>query len=478
MVLVSAPSSSNHHYGFTKPPPRLQTSLAAAESFYTRRSGLSHFAHCKDVLDGAIGVGIVEPRVIDDQKETFDRRWANSILADLILYHVLNSNFRTVSPLPPALRHAELKHELDKFCQIIDLERSGAPLSDFIPLLNNSSRPPLALLARLADYIVTHDHAERLDGLITTKPSAFRVYDSMDAVQHAMRMDAKAAEALWAPIAELFGYPPLAGTIFQHAYQINHPEIHDLVARSTSSAAFRKRLELTQRSIADLTGRIQHDLRESGLDATISMRPMKHIGKIMRKVWRYVVRDFEEMEKRINAPEAGRDERRAAYIAQYGGLFSLERIHDWVTFRVILNAHQGQSLSELPNGRVEDAMQIANRIMTLQIERQVEVLRTVLRADGNPIDMVTTLENHRKANGYCADHWDTVLDRGDGVFPNTPLSFEVQLMTSASYQNAEKGGAAHYLYIGGNPDLMRTVDAAYHDILNNLLGSNGSSKKK
>src|SRR4030095_3381156 len=161
-------------------PPTLQRSVQTSRGFCSRHNALPLYDHCHDVLKTAASVGIVEGRIIKDPKKDQMRRWANSILAETILYHVLeHSGISSAKNLPLALLDERVMEELAIFCKLTALERSGADLSEFVPILSGG-RAPLALLAKIADYAVTHDSADIQKVVGPWDAPLFRVYTSKE----------------------------------------------------------------------------------------------------------------------------------------------------------------------------------------------------------------------------------------------------------------------------------------------------------
>ncbi|MFH0884618.1 MAG: hypothetical protein V1861_02830, partial [Candidatus Micrarchaeota archaeon] len=403
-----------------------------------------------------------------------ERRLVNSVIAETCLYHVVDSNnlatYQRVARsnhLPPALYDERVLREIDIFSKLTELERNGAQLSEFTPLLNNG-KPPLALLVKLADYAVTHTAENRLKGLIDPDHgSIFRAYDSIEHAHSSMRMDAIAGERLYAPVAELFGFPAIAGIILKHSFQINHPEIYSRVMEVMEDQALKQRLALTRGIVQQITRHLRVTLAEYGFEAEVTIRSVKSEGKVMRKTLRLLKYDFDaDAASKIISKE---DYPKAldSYVKNYIGSFDFERMSDLVAYRVKIQKYKGREIDSMGAEEKEHVLGIARAIMDGTLTIQGRVVSGGLAFQQEFID---------KDNGYKAYHWH-VSSMSGGTSPSlTPLNLEGQLKTEGWHQIAERGGAAHHYYIGGDTAFMDMLDTAYHTLLYQFIKGNGHSK--
>ncbi|VVC02577.1 Uncharacterised protein [Candidatus Bilamarchaeum dharawalense] len=444
-------------------PRSLNAIVRSAQNFYSQRGAMHYYEHAHAVLDTARRSRIVESSVLTDKKETMERKWANAALAAVSLYHVVERrNISSVIPdLPPELRNDRVLSELDTFCRITDTIRAGGTLQDLIPLLNGG-QAPLALLVVLSDYAVTHNTEDRLSGLIDPKhQSIFRCYNSFDEAFLSMRLDAMAGENVFAPVAELFGYPKLAGTILKHSYRVNHRPLYDFVNTIMTDEIIQQRLAITQRAVKELGRHIGAILREYGFEADLEYRPVKSEGKLMRKIYRILQ---EEHAHAIETPDAVTSTLLDNYLVNALPHFeSFKEIHDWSAARVILRRYKGKDIDNLSADEQAAVYELAKRV----VDFAVGVTAGQVRADYE-------YKFIQKDNGYKGGHWDIFPSphvSSDGFdLITTALNFEVQLKLHEWHEVAEHGKAAHYYYIGGDPAFMQTLNTAYHNIIHYVVG--------
>lgn len=443
----------------SKAPPRLDESIATARNFYQAHRAEPLFDHTWRVLQKACSVGIVEPKVIADAPRDMKRAWINSDLAEIILYHVVEferAKARGI-PLPTALCDEAIQRELTLFSELTRLDRSGAELRAYRPVLNNG-HAPLALPARQADYAVTHNMEERLEGLVTMEGSTmspiFRMYASAEEARQSMRAEAKAGELIYAPTDELFGYPLLAGDTLQHAYSVNHRAIYDHVMKSLGADQLQSQVMFTRFIVENLAQLIEMDLAGRDITATIMSRPEKHPGKIMRKIYRllrYEWKDSEEKQKGMALDD---------YIDAKVGKFDLAtRLNDMVALRVILDKFRGEDV---------DALEAETGLGPMG-EVNTTILDTMDRLLGNLLhDFDHAFEFKDKGNGYKAFHIDV-----EPIDEPRATRFEIQAKIWLWHDVAEHGGAAHHYYVGGNREFMDMVADTYRDIIH----ANGNCQK-
>lgn len=462
--------------------PSVNTSVQRARVFYSRCKAEPYYKHSHLVLKRAREARIVEGPVILDQKEDLKRRLANHILAELCLYHPVSPIplSQTSIPLPLALKNEDVLHELEILNQLKVLDQMGAPKSAYRPLLPRGKKP-LALLIQCADYAVTHDTEDMLDGLVDPHPSSiFRAYSSRAQAYEFMRNEARAGELIYAPYAERYGFPLLAGKIMDHAYRINHPEIHAQVMIAMADEVFQARLALTQRIVRQIASHIRAELKRYKFDADVTLRLQKSEGKIMRKVFRLLKADHKasrdherfvaEACSRLDHLEAGTDhiplpeessraknDSLEKYIHSAIKGFDFNRLSDWVAARVVLKSYKGKEII----GALNKPFRMAKKVIEHALEMQ------------GIIHGCLEVEHEEKRGGYNADHYDVKAKCFFGQLSEIPLNHEVQLKTDKWNRDAEEGGVAHGVYISEDPELIEEADKADYDI---LYSSNGNGK--
>ncbi len=431
---------------YRTPPPRLGKSIRIARDFFARCGALPLYEHGHEVLTRAVSVGMVEPQVIKKPHKRINRAWANSILAELILYHTVESGKLETSRvlLPEPLTRKDVREELKIFCELMALDRRSAPASDYVPLLNNGNAP-LALLAMIADYAVTHRTEDRTLEFVHDPSPLFRYYSSLDAGQAALRMNARAGERIYAPIAELFGYPSLAGDILEHAYHVNHPEVYAAVLSWLGDESARSRLNATQALVRKLVRTLRVALKGMDIDAEVIVRLNKHPGKIMRKARRKII-------ERYGALDANADTPLEDFINQQISSFAFAQLNDLVAIKVITDRVQGRVVDRL--NKEESSAEKVIKIIANAIEAQINALMVFLGGAHYSRKFIA------KDNGYKADHID-VMPKRQSEFTN----FEVQVKTREWDEVATHGKAAHYFYIGGESEFVAIVRDAYRDII-------------
>jgi len=437
-------------------PPKLQSSVQRARHFYLKHESLPLYKHCKKVLDKATAHKIVEGSRIKNHGRNIDRAWVNSVIAETILYHIIDHNKLDNSRyiLPEAVHNEEVKKEIMTFGKLTELDRRGALLSEYVPLLNNGEAP-LAILAKLADYAVTHNGDNHLDNYISGEGHpVFRTYSSMTHAVESLRMDAKAGERIYAPVAELFGHPGLAGSILKHAFSVNHPDIYGIVVEKLQDAETQEKMALTKTMVKELARRIRHTLKGAGFDATVIPRLEKHEGKIMRKVRRKIAETYNESDE---SGSVTLDK----YITDRVERFDITSLNDLVALRVIINRLGRKEIDDMEEDEKHAAMKIAYSL----IKANLDALESI---SGNKY--AYEIEEWDKKSGYKATHFDA-----HPVGESRTLRFETQLRTMRNHWIAEEGGAAHWIYIGGDSEFGRILKEVYLGIIHK---HNGGSEKE
>lgn len=437
-----------------KPPVKLEDSIARAKTFYGGHKALPLYEHCWLVLGKACSVGMVETKSISEAERDLSRGWVNSDLAEIILYHVVEYERMRSSGivLPYPLSEDKIHREIEIFSAITQLDRRCANLDEYAPLLNNG-HAPLALLARIADYAVTHRMEDRLEGLVSLEGSPiYRMYETREEAREAMNAEAHAGEVLYAPAAELFGYPTLAGDILYHAYGVKHRAVYDHVISSIDTDFLDSRLVFTRSLVDNLAQVMEAHLSNLGFEAEVIPRPEKHKGKIMRKVLRMLASDYKNSKEQAEGMSA--DE----YVAIKIRKFDLGTLNDLVALRVIVDKFQGREI---------DSMEDKMVVMRFAVDAIRETIKPLLGNLLNGFNPVSTFND--KSNGYKAFHEDI-----EPVGDHRATRFEIQVKTREWHSVAEQGGAAHYYYLGGHPEFMNLIAEAYKHMIHQM---NGNGKK-
>lgn len=436
----------------TTRPPNLAFSVQRARQFYTRFNALPLYEHCHGVFQRASREKIIDGESVKHSKDDAEGSrlaWFHSIVAETMLYHVVDADkliaggvdlsfLKEGHPLLNPAIHAELS----AFSRLTQLDREGAPTSEYGPVLNNGPAPR-ALLTKLADYAVTHNTEDRTPGHISHHQSPlFRMYSSKADAKKRLEMDAKAGEKIYASVAELFGFPLLAGDILKHAYRINHQVIHDHVVGMIEKERTEGRLGATQTIARRLARVLRKTLTDSGFEVQVVPRLEKHEGKMMRKFYKQMVKRHDELPATYSPPL---EEFMATSIREY----SLSSINDAVALKVILDGFNGKPIDVMPEDQKATVIQAALDMVTVQLK----ILQIV---EG----YIHTYSSLNKNNGYIAHHFDA-----KPTLHGTLLPLEVQVKTRAWDDIASHGKAAHYYYIGGDPAFIELVSNTYHDII-------------
>lgn len=428
--------------------PNLRSSVALARSFYKRLDAMPLYDHCHRVFTRAsqeIFDKEAEPRPEDEEKRTL----FNSTIADIALYHVVDSNKLAehapgLSFLPahhPLLGNS-LQRELAVFSALTRLDREQGATEKYPEIINHGPAP-LALLARLADYAVTHKTEDRTPGHISHHQNPlFRMYSSLTDARRCLENEALAGEGIYAPVAERFGFPNLAGDILKHAYRINHNEVFSHVSALMDAERAKGHLRATQTVARRLCRAVRKTFTEAGFEVEVIPRLEKHEGKVMRKFFRLIMDSYRALDKDIR-PEA------PEFVSLELPGYTLSSINDPVAIKVILDRFNGKSIDDMPEAEKSEVLRIALFIVTVQLR--------LLRVNEGYSYKYTRVQ---KENGYRAHHFDA-----RPITDGRLLPMEVQVKTREWDNIASHGKAAHYYYIGGDPHFIEMIGKAYHDII-------------
>jgi len=440
----------------TTSPPKPVESNRIAYKFH-ERCGVPKIweRHVREVREKSKAVKVVENDVIEAPGKDMHRAWVNSILLDIINYHVVKHEVletladagTPVMPgvgvvTSPAFKDERLVKELEIFGKLTELDRKGAELSEYVPLLNNGDAP-LALLAKIVDYAVTHCDGEHLEDVISpVGHPLFRMFTSKEEAFASLSRESKSGEMVYAPLAELFGHPSLAGDILMHAFKVNHTDIHDYVIETLEEPEVKEKLGFTRSVVSNLKKGISSGLAKCGFKGEVQPRMKKHEGKIMRKIRRRLSEQYMESPESAEIPLKD-------YISKMLPSYDLTVLNDLVALRVVLRDFAGRKIDEMPDNEKQYAINVALDV----IRKNLEGLNAAIGRH-----YVYNHEFWNKANGYRSHHFDVRPDNGLSA-----TRFEIQLRTEEWHEISEHGRAAHYYYIGGDSEFVKMVKDSYKD---------------
>ncbi len=469
--------------------PIAQSDVQHVRSFYKRQDSLNQYTHCHDVYKKAARFGIIDEGIIRSPNADYALRQSHLLRRRLALLHVVDSNKlqHVASMLPPHMIDDALMEELHVYGELTLLERRGAPKSEFLALLNNGKRP-LAPLIKIPDCSLTHDTEDQLAGFIANgRPSVIRQYSSLQDAQEAMRLDLKAAEKIWAPLAGFYGYQELKGDIFEQSYRVNHPEVYDSVLANLSDLGTIERLQATQSLVREAARTIAGILRSYGFSVDVPLRAIKHPGNQMEKLRRILKEDYGRL------PETGRMHFEG-FVRKHAASFNFDRFNDLVAVRAIVDTLRGQSIDK----SIRDSVHaVEPEMVGVQVDLdgikplldaiRIPALKVAVKAVADILLSLRMLhpsllseseclvEFKRKDNGYRSFHFDM---HATGDYAKLTVPFEFQLRTSEWHYISERGGAAHYLLKGGgDPELIDILGNGYHDLLYSGAEANGVSNR-
>ncbi len=230
------------------------------------------------------------------------------------------------------------------------------------------------------------------------------------------------AKAIYSPLADLFGYRRLAGDLYLVHYYYNDRERYEEVMEILNY--MKDKIESTARCVEAMLKSIEEEMKKRNYQFRIKMRTKKHPGKIMEKSERY--------------------ERKGLMVEQ-----TVQLLHDHVAATLIL---EKKGRREVTQDRQNWFNEVANIVR--------RVVKGGLRCKIKREDMIS----NPKPNGYQSLHLD--IEVKDPRYCN----FEIIIRNRQMENYAERGGAAHHLYKGGNSGISRQVAEHYHDVLARRAG--------
>ncbi|MFH1222059.1 MAG: hypothetical protein V1492_03165 [Candidatus Micrarchaeota archaeon] len=422
-------------------------STLIARNFFKKHGELLLYDHSRQVLQRAIQVGMVRPQLLNKPGPDQELARMHYIISQVLLYHTLESDaiMDTKIVLPQPLQFVDVRDELNKFCLMTKVIRHGESVSELIPLLNND-RPPLALPAVLVDMAVTHvTESETYRFINKDHDPLFRYYASDAEAQRVMRNSARFGESLLPQLAELLGYPSLAGDILEDAHHINHPVIYKFIKARLADVGLQERLRNTQLIVKSLRHAFRESLKSMGIEATVELRLHKHPGKQMKKLANMMM----ALEKNGVDSDAQQDIQRDSLLS-----FDIsKRFNDLVALRVIVHKCNGHDVDKMSTKQLMKIMKNINDLLLVLTKTKMNI-----GAFGR-----YSIDSKFKATarGYTSFH-DDVYPTSDGL-----SNFEIQLRTTAWHEVAEYGKAAHYLYVSDyvHRDEVEMIRTAYGKII-------------
>lgn len=396
-------------------------------------------------------LGVHEVELDSDAGKAVIRRGiANTQLAEVILFHSADPQVH-MHLGNTVIDPKRLEWELDVFRRLINLDLKGTQATDdeYAEVLGERrsliagfaddrfSIAPLAFLARIADLAVTHinDGEEERDISPFVKnghPSRyFREYDTFDDVVRGVGQYAHAARILYGPAAERLGYPQLSGDLYEQAIYVEERHIYDHVLAKLNDPQTKAVLEETKRRAKILRAKMADSLRAQGFEFEIEIREIKHRGKIMNKLSRKVAELCTIAQSEVPADKR---ESEREYFFKNKGLFSVLDFHDIVALRVKIKGKvTGDEYREIKGFIDEPSTRALDRAKQTVLNAIEDTFGRRAKIDA---------EHKKRDNGYEGLHFDIT---NTGV-----CNVEVQLKTEEWHLQAEHGGAAHFMYLGGN----------------------------
>jgi len=429
--------------GRTKRPRTLLQSNRDAYKFHDKCGVLPLWEkHSRPVLLKAQETTIVEQNIIESPESDVHRAWVNSVIAEIINYHLIDHNTLTMGNpiLPPSLKDERIMQELKVFGQLTDLDRKGADLSEYAPLLNNGDAP-LALLAKIADYAITHNQHDILKDFVSDiQHPLFRLYPSLADARECMSADAKAGMLIYAPLAELFGHPGIAGDIFRHAFNVRYPDVYNFVLQQLGDADVQEKIHFTQKIVKKLTQCVDNELNKEGFSCEVTPRWQKHEGKMMKKVRKELSEEYTKSDASNSVPLK-------EYISGRLESYSITSLHDVVAARAVIDKYKGKDIDKMEEKEKKETVEKAKKIIEKHLGRLISVSGNAYFFDH---------KFYCKDNGYRSHHFDV-----KPLTVRNSTNFEIQLRTREWHEISENGKAAHFYYIGGDSEFVAIIKDAY-----------------
>lgn len=436
----------------------LRSSVISARNFFKKYHQLPLYEHGRSVLRLALKTRLVDKNVVnnlEDNVESGREREFNCVLTHLLLYHTLelqNAGKSKVA-IPKVIEDSLiLSSELKNFSYITHLVRSGASASDLVAAVNQNN-PPLALPAIIVDMAQRHMSESKTHLFIKSDHDPiFRFYSSEKEAEAALRNSAKMGELLFAQIAELFGYPSLAGEIFLQSYSINHPYIFEVIMQHNKNPEVAKRADATLKIVRTLRNILNNALERMDIDFQIQLREKKNLGKQMKKL---AFRLREKDPEAIIIGEVDTEKQIEKQKKIMKDISLIDFFNDFIALRIIVNKVGDKPITELDEERKKGVIDAIKDLAA-------QMVKTL-----SSIHSCGSLSNEKfydTPRGYKSWHID--VDPQNDSF----LKYEIQVRSRDWHDIAEHGEAAHYLYLNGydNNDFIKKISAAYHSILSSL----------
>jgi hypothetical protein len=432
-------SNPRCHYSGKPYPVPLADSSQRWLKVYTSCKAEVAFWHAKNTVDLAIDYGIIEPDKICDRKA--DQLQLNLKAAQVGFVHMFRDTPENRKRFPEEdfARHPLIVTGFETFDKLRTNDLGSQDRKVYAQLLE---KPSLGTIVRLPDLMQYHGYKGPVSGKTLAKldPETFYFFQTDRGMDEYVRI-AHAAHKVYVPLAEFFGYTKqLAGDLDQMAYYHLNRKLHDRVLESLRF--IRQQIKATNRIMNTVVAQLGNLLRTDGYDFDIIVRDHKHEGRVMEKVDR-------KLREGILCKLEHRDS--SSHIANL-----IAELKDLAAFTVVLHAHNDRIISQ------KDLVHF-NKVAKLIIDLTGGLQPSPDVESKNFISVP-------KPNGYQSLHVDFMFT-GPGL-----VCMEALIRNTHMHHMATDGGAAHYLYKGGGPELL-AIQNAYNNVKDAILERlNGKSK--
>jgi len=409
-------------------PAPLEASMARWCQTYAKFGGQAALPHARRVLDAAIKHSVVEIESIGDKKA--DPTQLNLKLANVILAHLFRHG-KNNCPDFPSMDFEKHKLVVEGFNTFDALRENDLSIQDRVHYGRILEKPSLGLLARMVDITqYGRDGPASEKELAALNPNIFYFYNQRTGKTEYERI-ALAARKVYAPLADLLQFRPLAGELMSISYYHLNRGLYKTVKRTL--AELQPKIAATKRVMDSVKGELEKILRLEGYEFAIITRDRKHQGKVMEKAERYSRKTGKTIEDEVRA------------------------MRDLAAFTVILHSRRGRAIAQNDIHEFENAASLI-----VGITHGTQPLRKGLAA----YEMFNNMITCPKENGYQSFHVDMAFE--DSGF----TGLEAIIRNPRMHEYAASGGAAHYLYKGGGNE-ARVVERAYRNVMHAIV--NGTS---
>ncbi len=319
-------------------------------------------------------------------------------------------------------RFRRIKRGFDTFNRLRANDLNRADPYEYAKILE---KPCLGLIVRMVDLVQYGGNSEKSEAeLAHLDPEIFYVFKEGKGKTE-YEMIGHAAKKVYSPLADLFGYRELAGELNRlYYYHIDH-STYDAVERTLRD--MEERVDRTGEVLEYVKIAIAEKLVNEDFEFDIKTRGRKHPGKVMEKAERYSRKHGTRVVDEVH------------------------KFHDLTAFTVILRKKNGNSVTQIDMDIFEQVADIVKNAVN-----SVKPLRP-----GTSGAKETDMVSRPKQNGYQSYHIDFAFEDRDLV------GMEAIVRTEQMERYAEHGGAAHYLYKGGE-GIARSVQSLYGNVIRAL----------